>query len=400
MSTFAVIGANYGDEGKGLVTDYLSCRDPGRTVVVRHNGGAQAGHTVIRNGERHVFKHHGSGTLVGAATYWSKFCPAHPMAFVNERAALVAAGRHLPKFYAHPDAPVTTYMDMVINQAIEHHRGMARHGSCGMGVNETIQRTIGFQMALRVYDLQDKTRAQLREILDTIRTGWVRRRCDGLGIPVPARIADTTLDDLWLDAAESMAASITVEPWPRVARRFAHHVFEGAQGLRLDEKAPGFPHVTRSRTGLTNVATLAAEADLSPVQPWYVTRWYLTRHGAGPIAQECTRERLSNRIADETNQPNQHQGTLRFAPLHVETMAQFIKDDYRTASNWWPLQAPRVVVTCLDQLPYMRTPPVPLADNRDVGVGDLALEIADATGATVAFAAGSEAINIEEDVRV
>jgi len=65
----AVIGANFGDEGKGLMTDVLASRAPSRTLVVRANGGAQAGHTVVTpEGRRHVFGHVGSGALCGAPT--------------------------------------------------------------------------------------------------------------------------------------------------------------------------------------------------------------------------------------------------------------------------------------------------------------------------------------------
>ena len=67
MKAYAVIGANYGDEGKGLITDYL-CRQVENPLVIRFNGGAQAGHTVTTpEGIRHIFSHFGSGTLAGAS---------------------------------------------------------------------------------------------------------------------------------------------------------------------------------------------------------------------------------------------------------------------------------------------------------------------------------------------
>lgn len=74
----AVIGAGYGDEGKGLMTDALVAALNGAATVVRFNGGAQAGHTVVapRKGApplRHVFHHVGSGALAGAPTFLSRF---------------------------------------------------------------------------------------------------------------------------------------------------------------------------------------------------------------------------------------------------------------------------------------------------------------------------------------
>ena len=90
----AVIGANYGDEGKGLMTDYHAAPAGTAGIVVRFNGGAQAGHTVTTpEGARHVFSHFGSGSLVGAATFLSRHVVCHPTLFFKEAAALEAAGR-------------------------------------------------------------------------------------------------------------------------------------------------------------------------------------------------------------------------------------------------------------------------------------------------------------------
>lgn len=401
MSVRAVIGANYGDEGKGLVTDYLVGRRPaGRTLVVRFNGGAQAGHTVQRNGVRHVFKHFGSGTLAGAPTFWSRHCVANPMVFGKERASLLSHMAELPAFYIDLDAPVATFMDMIVNQAAEHHRGQHRHGSCGMGINETVTRAEASPaLTIRARDLRSLSEHELRMKLDAIRESWLPLRCAALGIPVPRLAYEASLDDEWLIAADHMGGCAVVTTWPEAARTFSHHVFEGAQGLRLDEKAPGFPHVTRSRTGLTNVVDLAARAGLSDIQPWYVTRWYLTRHGAGPLDQECAARDLSERIVDETNNPNQHQGSLRFAPLNVETFANCVVADVGDAAFVRPIRNVHVVVTCLDQLPYFKQPPVMLSGGA-TSLGDLARTIGEATGSTVCFAAGSEAANLQESISV
>ena len=71
---YAVIGNNYGDEGKGLAVDYLTLS--GHNLVVRHNGGAQAGHTVDKEDRRFVFHELSSGSFNGADTYWaSTFLP-------------------------------------------------------------------------------------------------------------------------------------------------------------------------------------------------------------------------------------------------------------------------------------------------------------------------------------
>lgn len=114
-----VIGANFGDEGKGLMTDtfasqYESC------LVVRCNGGSQAGHTVITpEGNRHVFKHFGSGTLAGAHTLLSQDFIINPIVFRTEREELVSQFGIAPVVYADDRAIITTPFDMLLNQAKE-----------------------------------------------------------------------------------------------------------------------------------------------------------------------------------------------------------------------------------------------------------------------------------------
>ena len=79
-----VIGAQFGDEGKGRLTAHHVVEVGDDAIVVRFNGGAQAGHTVVApDGRRHVFSHVGSGALTGAATYLSRFFVANPILFLK-----------------------------------------------------------------------------------------------------------------------------------------------------------------------------------------------------------------------------------------------------------------------------------------------------------------------------
>src|SRR5574343_254507 len=79
----AVIGLNYGDEGKGMWTDYL-LRNSEKPIVVRNNGGAQVGHTVVFNNQRYIFSHLGSGTLRGAPTLFTRNTVVNPLLFLKE----------------------------------------------------------------------------------------------------------------------------------------------------------------------------------------------------------------------------------------------------------------------------------------------------------------------------
>src|SRR2546425_1241702 len=166
MIARVVIGANFGDESKGKIVDYL-CATQGAGIVVRFNGGAQAGHTVVTpDNERHVFRHFGSGSLCEVPTFLSQFFVCNPILFFKEREQLIELGFH-PVIYAHPECLVTTFVDMLINQAKESARGIKRHGSCGIGFHETLQRSKVSELKITMSDLWNggkRLESQLAEI--------------------------------------------------------------------------------------------------------------------------------------------------------------------------------------------------------------------------------------------
>jgi adenylosuccinate synthase len=339
----AVIGANFGDEGKGLLTDYLAARDPAGTVVVRFNGGAQAGHTVVTPaGRRHVFHHFGAGTLAGARTFLSRHVIVNPFLWGKERT-------ELPELAGPMDvdrrAMLTTPFDMLVNQEAERFRGGGRHGSCGVGINETVERCAG-PLATTVADIGDPNR--LRDLLAGI-ADRAPERLDQLGVPPSPffreMVRSESLVAGYLDACEQFRRLEHLVDGPAGLRDFGHVVFEGAQGLLLDERHRFFPHVTRSRTGLHNVAQIADEIGLRELDVVYVTRTYMTRHGAGPFPTE--RPGLS--FPDPTNAPNEWQGALRFGDPDLPLMAESIAADLSGADGL--SVSPCLAVTCLDQVP-------------------------------------------------
>lgn len=346
-----VIGANFGDEGKGLITDFLAAQVGCGGLVVRFNGGAQAGHTVVTpEGHRHVFSHFGCGSFCGLPTFLSRFFVCNPILFLREWRALQAAGIS-PSVLADPGSPVTTPYDMLINQMVEAARGASRHGSCGVGFGETLQRDQHADYRITVADLERP--GWLATRLDTIRSHYAPQRLAELG---QARLSDeqrTLLasDDLlehFLADAQAFRASITVAGVSALHRADAV-IFEGAQGLLLDQQRGFFPHVTRSHTGLRNVLELAREAGIGQLDVHYVSRAYLTRHGAGPMPNEANGLPYPN-IVDTTNVPNAYQGHLRFGLLDLDLLRDSISADLADAEGSKMVVSPALALTCLDQI--------------------------------------------------
>ncbi len=120
-------------------------------------------------------------------------------------------------------------------------------------------------------------------------------------------------------------------------------LFEGAQGLLLDQDHEFFPHVTPSRTGLANPAVLAHEWGVDHLGAVYVTRAYAMRHGAGPFPRETP----GLAFPDPTNVPNAWQGRLRFGALDLDLLAKSISADRPSSA----LSVEKTLaMTCLDQV--------------------------------------------------
>ncbi len=308
-----VVGLGYGDEGKGLVTSFL-CSQKENPLVVRFNGGHQAGHTVVVEEKRHVFSHFGSGTLQGAPTYWSSYCTLYPTALVNEYMLLPGA-----KLWVHPLCPVTTPYDVASNH---EHMPTRRHGTVGVGFGATLQRQEHFYKLYAQDLFYDKV---LREKLRLIAEFYAKEN-----LPIEDFLKDVEKTRELIVLRDN---DILQEYEP---------VFEGAQGVLLDMDFGFFPHVTRSNTTTRNALAMYPQAN----DVYYVTRTYQTRHGHGFLAHENQQVYLVNN-EQETNVTNPYQGPLRIAPLDVEMLNYALACDQHFSKDL----RKHLVVTCMDQHP-------------------------------------------------
>ena len=349
-----IIGAGFGDEGKGLLTDFHAARYGKDCIVARFNGGAQAGHTVVLpDGRRHVHSHFGSGTLTGAATFLSRHFVNSPLLFRRETIELEKLDITSPPVFADERGLVSTPYDMLINQWVEAARGSNKHGSCGVGFGETVERCLNERFAIRVSDLADVGR--LQTTLDDIRRNWIPARLDKLNVLKLSQeqkdllTADKLRDD-FIAAADEFCNRVRLAR-PDVLTTATKIIFEGAQGLLLDEDYGWFPNVTRSHTGLKNAVELAVEAGIDRLDCVYATRAYATRHGAGHLPHELAAKPYA-KIKDMTNLPNLLQDGLRFGWLDLDLLGSTIAADFeRFASPASDIKITRrLAVTCLDQL--------------------------------------------------
>lgn len=307
----AVVDLGFGDAGKGATVDRL-CRDGGATAVVRFNGGAQAAHNVVTpDGRHHTFAQFGSGTLHGVPTHLSRFTAVDPLALAAEADHLRVLGVGDPYGLLTVDraAPLATPYHAAANRLREQARGAGRHGSCGMGVGETARYALAHPAdAPTAGDCASRPRLlrRLRLLRD--------RLADELG-PLPAPPVEACAEAY---AAFARAVTLTGETAVRDLVRRGPVVFEGAQGVLLDEWHGFHPYTTWSTTTFANAEALLAEAGAAgEALRLGVVRTYTTRHGPGPLVTEDAE--LTALLPERHNGDGRWQGPFRVG--HFDAVA-------------------------------------------------------------------------------
>lgn len=326
--TSIVLGTQYGDEGKGNVTNWLVKNVP-NSVVVRFNGGHQAGHTVYKGQVRHTFSSFGSGTLNDVPTFWSRYCTIYPIGF-NREWEILNNLEHQPKIYVDPLCPVTTPFDLAAGRVEESDN---RHGSCGVGFGKTIWRHETLDHSYRIFAKDLKYEWILRQKLANL--------CNFFG-------GNTNTIDNFVANCKLMSDKIEL-CGEHILNEFDNVVFEGSQGILLDREHGIFPNVTRSHTTSKNAIEIIDRNNLPTPTIYYVARCHQTRHGNGPMEGEDLIEMKPHlvNIENETNVSNQWQGEFRYAPFCLSNIDYAVETDRAYHTN--KLKSV-LVVTCLDQI--------------------------------------------------
>jgi adenylosuccinate synthase len=315
-----VIGLAFGDCGKGSIVDFLT-RHCSAGLVVRFNGGPQAGHNVVApDGRHHTFSQFGSGTFVaGVRTLLSRFMFIEPYALLNEAEHLRAIGVRdaMDRLLIDRRCPVITPCHVAANRVRERARGAEAHGTCGLGVGELAQDLIAYpDVMLRAEDLADrsKVRTKLRRSRDLKReqVGEVIESANPDAVPL--------LEDSWIDVAaevyEEVARRVTLVDERDICTLLNGDtpIFEGAQGVLLDESFGFHPHTTWSDTTFGNAERVLRQAEYDG-EPFRlgVLRSYFNRHGRGPFVTEDLTMR--GHLAEPHNSDVGWQGEFRVGPF-------------------------------------------------------------------------------------
>lgn len=356
MRTIAVIGKNFGDEGKGFTCSRLASSLK-NALIIKHNGGGQAGHTVEDPKGKWRFIHHqiGAGAEYHVPTLFSDSFMPDLFQLGKEVKAFTELFGFRPILYSEKNARVTTVEDVLLNMGAELARGKNRHGSCGMGIEECVQRNAA-GYGITVEELAGWTKQDLVDRLKQIRKEYTGRRAKILGIYPSNPYYEMLYNEIVLkNFVEEVKKNVNLltlvdadRKWLEEIKHFQHLIFETGQGLLLDQDYEAYaPHLTSSKTGIHNPAVFLEKRGLFLDEAIYVTRPYVTRHGNGPLPCEVDPSELPGVGEDLTNRPNEWQGTLRYAK-HESLEAFFA-----------PVLRDRDSVNCLERMGETKRPKHP-----------------------------------------
>jgi adenylosuccinate synthase len=285
MANVAVVGAQWGDEGKGKVVDWLSER---ADVVVRFQGGHNAGHTLVIDGRTYKLSLLPSGVVRGKLSIIGNGVVVDPWALLREIETLRGQGVAISveTLRIAENAPLILPLHGELDRAREQARegsdeGTGKIGTTGRGIGPAYEDKVA-RRAVRICDLADPAtlEAKLHELLlhhDALRRGFGIEEVDGIQLLRELTMLAPKLlpfaEPVWLRLAELR----------RAGRRI---LFEGAQGTMLDVDHGTYPFVTSSNTV---AAAAASGSGIGPDGVGFVLgicKAYTTRVGAGPFPTE------------------------------------------------------------------------------------------------------------------
>lgn len=359
---YGVTGLGFGDESKGRVVHGLvhSFPKPQEAVVIRNNGGAQAGHHVV-SADRgdHVCSQVGAGVLCGAQTILGPDFMFHPMGFIREVSSLgqnndIRSARE--SVMVHQDVRILGPWNAAINQYREALRAVRSqtHGTCGMGIGDLQNDTLDGGEILRFKDLVCLNTTRLDAKIQRISEyKWEQITRLSRSHEVAPFCTRETWDNQVMKFRLALSAVKTLDvigdhELQHVIKTAPLVVFEGAQGILLDQEFGLLqPYTTWSDTTPRSYTKLLQDTGIEDLMVLGVTRSYTTRHGMGPLPSYNGDLDKLPQYRDPHNHDHGFQGTFRVGYLDLP----LLKYAVRVCTNTVSRTRFGIVVTNCDRYP-------------------------------------------------
>ena len=278
-----IVGAQWGDEGKGKIVDLLA---QGSDVVCRYQGGPNAGHTIIVGDETFKIRQIPTGVIAGKTSVIGAGCVVDPEVFLDEVDELESRGVSTADVHLSGEAHVIMPWHVAIDQASERRLGKLQIGTTRRGIGPCYADK-AMRLGIRVQDLlEPKILRQKIEVALAEKNVWLERvyhvepfelealaaKLERLAQRIRPYVADT---------------SLLVD---RALRNGRDVLLEGAQGTLLDLDHGTYPFVTSSSTVAANAATGVGIGPSRIDRVVGVAKAYVTRVGEGPFPTEIEGE--------------------------------------------------------------------------------------------------------------
>ncbi|MDG0996749.1 MAG: adenylosuccinate synthase [Gammaproteobacteria bacterium] len=281
QKNIVVLGAQWGDEGKGKIVDMLTAK---ADAVVRFQGGHNAGHTIVVGEDTTVLHLIPSGILRQETTcFIGNGVVLSPAALLEELAMLEKRGVHSrQRLFLSEGCPLILPYHILIDQAREKARGKQAIGTTGRGIGPAYEDKVA-RRGLRLGDLLqfDKAMSKLEGVVDyhnfVLKNYFQHETCD------LNQLKDQC--QAWAQELSPMICDVT-DRLHSLQRQNKRILFEGAQGTLLDIDHGTYPFVTSSNTTAGGVCSGSGVAPTSIDYVLGIVKAYTTRVGAGPFPTE------------------------------------------------------------------------------------------------------------------
>lgn len=285
MKNTVVVGAQWGDEGKAKITDLLA---EYADVIIRYQGGCNAGHTVVANNETYKFHLIPSGVL-----YKNKFCfiaagtVIHPETFLKETEELIERGVNLSSLRISPLATITLPYHIDIDGISENTSGKNKIGTTKKGIGPTYSDKIG-RYGIKIQDLYDEEALNAR--LDAILPLKNKMLEKVFGTKTYSKEEMLEYCKKYAEIFRPYVCNEWVDKLSSALKEDKKILFEGAQGIMLDIDYGTYPYVTSSNPIGGGAATGSGVGPTHIENVIGVTKAYITRVGEGPFVTELLNE--------------------------------------------------------------------------------------------------------------
>ncbi len=279
MPATVIVGAQWGDEGKGKIVDLLAQHSD---LVCRYQGGPNAGHTIIAEGETFKFRHMPSGILWGKECVLTAGCVVDPGSFIEELDDLEARGLSTERVRLSTNAHLVMPWHVALDQASERRLGKLQIGTTRRGIGPAYADKSA-RVGIRVQDLFDtKILRQKIELALVEKNVWLERiyGAEPLDLDEVAGRAEGWAERLRRYITDT---SLLVD---RALKDGRYVLFEGAQGTLLDVDHGTYPFVTSSNPIAAAAATGTGIGPNRIDSVIGVSKAYVTRVGEGPFPTE------------------------------------------------------------------------------------------------------------------